>query len=71
MTLAQQLAILTAEHQHDWDTHLPLVLMAYQSAVHSTMCIPALQMLGIELWTPAALAFGKQPDAPAAALGPD
>lgn len=26
--LGQQLAILTAQHQQDWDDHLPLVLMA-------------------------------------------
>lgn len=25
-----QLAILVAEHQHDWDAHLPLVLLAYR-----------------------------------------
>ncbi|KAJ7998019.1 hypothetical protein DPEC_G00218200 [Dallia pectoralis] len=31
-TLAQQLAIVTAQHQKDWDTHLPLVLMACRSA---------------------------------------
>ncbi|CAI5696292.1 unnamed protein product [Oreochromis niloticus] len=38
-TLAQQLAILTSEHQQDWDYHLPLILMAYRSAVQdSTQC---------------------------------
>lgn len=46
MTLAQQLAILTAEHQRNWDTHLPLVLMAFRSAVlDSTSCTPALLIL--------------------------
>ncbi|XP_030595635.1 uncharacterized protein K02A2.6-like, partial [Archocentrus centrarchus] len=53
-TLAQQLAIITSEHQRDWDTHLPLILMAYRSAVQdSTQCTPALLMLGRELRTPA------------------
>lgn len=62
-TLAKQLAILTAEHQRDWDTHLPLVLMAYRSAVQdSTACSPALLMLGRELRTPAEIAFGRPPD---------
>ncbi|CAI5690254.1 unnamed protein product [Oreochromis niloticus] len=71
-TLAQQLAILTSEHQQDWDYHLPLILMAYRSAVQdSTQCTPALLMLGRELRTPAELAFGKPPDAPEAPPGRD
>lgn len=49
-TLAKQLAILTAEHQCDWDMHLPFVLLAYRSAVQdSTSCTSALLMLGQEL----------------------
>lgn len=65
-TLDQQLAILTADHQRDWDTHLPFILMAYRSAVQdSTLCTPALLMLGRELRTPPALLFGKPPDSPA------
>lgn len=69
-TLAKQLAILTAEHQRDWDTHLPLVLMAYRSAVQeSTSCMPALLMLGKELRTPVEVAFGKPPDTPAVPPG--
>lgn len=71
-TLAQQLSILTAEHQRDWDTHLPLVLMAYRSAVQdSTSCTPALLMLGRELRTPAEVAFGKPPDTFAVPPGPE
>ncbi|CAI5681311.1 unnamed protein product [Oreochromis niloticus] len=71
-TLAQQLAILTSEHQQDWDYHLPLILMAYRSAVQdSTQCTPALLMLGRELRTPAELAFGKPPDAPEVPPGRD
>ncbi|KAG7472997.1 Retrovirus-related Pol poly from transposon, partial [Solea senegalensis] len=71
-TLGQQLAILTAEHQRDWDVHLPLILLAYRSAVQdSTACTPALLMLGRELRTPAELAFGVPPEAPDAVPGPD
>ena len=70
-TLAEQLSILTSTHQRDWDTHLPLVLMACRSAVQdSTSCTPALLMLGRELRTPAELAFGRPPDAPSAPAGP-
>jgi len=62
-TLTQQLAIFTAEHQRDWDMHLPLVLMVYRSAVHdSTSCTPALLMLGQEIQTSAEVTFGKSPD---------
>ncbi|XP_023193030.1 UPF0524 protein C3orf70 homolog isoform X1 [Xiphophorus maculatus] len=71
-TLGQQLAILTAEHQRDWDEHLPLVLMACRSAVQdSTACTPSLLMLGRELRTPAELSFGRPPDAPAVSAGPE
>uniref|UniRef100_A0A3B3HNC7 Integrase catalytic domain-containing protein n=1 Tax=Oryzias latipes TaxID=8090 RepID=A0A3B3HNC7_ORYLA len=71
-TLAKQLAILTAEHQRDWDSHLPLVLLAYRSAVQdSTLCTPALLMLGRELRTPAEMVFGRTPDTPAAPPGPE
>lgn len=71
-TLAQQLAILTADHQRDWGTHLPFILMAYRLAVHdSTLCTPALLMLGRELRTPPELLFGKPPDSPAVPAGPE
>lgn len=71
-TLGQQLAILTAQHQRDWDDHLPLVLMACRSAVQeSTSCTPALLMLGRELRTPALVAFGRPPDAADTPSGPE
>uniref|UniRef100_A0A3P9J3I3 Gypsy retrotransposon integrase-like protein 1 n=1 Tax=Oryzias latipes TaxID=8090 RepID=A0A3P9J3I3_ORYLA len=71
-TLVKQLAILTSAHQSDWDEHLPLVLMAYRSAVQdSTLCTPALLMLGRELRTPAEMSFGKPPDALGAPPGPE
>ncbi|KAJ8353974.1 hypothetical protein SKAU_G00215410 [Synaphobranchus kaupii] len=71
-TMGQQLAIVTAKHQRDWDRHIPLVLMAYRSAVQdSTSCTPALLMLGRELRTPAEMAFGRAPDTPAVPPGPE
>lgn len=41
-TMQQQLAILTATHQCDWDRHIPLVLMAYRSAVQTPRTAPLL-----------------------------
>ena len=33
-TIHDMLAKHVAEHQHDWDVHLPMVMMAYQSSDH-------------------------------------
>ncbi|KAL1254314.1 hypothetical protein QQF64_016543 [Cirrhinus molitorella] len=62
-TLATQLAILTSQHQRDWDQHLPLVLWAYRTAVQeSSQCTPAALMFGRELRTPVDLVFGSAPE---------
>lgn len=54
--MQQQLAIVTADHQSDWDRHIASVLMAYHSAVQSaTNCTPALLMLAREIMTAAEL----------------
>lgn len=64
LTMQQQLAIVTADHQRDWDRHIPFVRMAYRSAVqNSTICTPPLLMLAREIRTPAEVAFGQPPDA--------
>ena len=71
-TLAQQLAIVTAKHQRDWDNHVALVLMACRSATQdSTSCSPALLMLGREIRTPAVMMVGRPPDDPGVPPGPD
>ena len=71
-TMKDQLAIATSQHQRDWDDHLPMVLMAYRSAVQtSSGCSPALLMLGRELRTPAMLAVGMPPDAKELPPGPE
>ena len=58
-TLATQLAILTSQHQRDWDRHLPLVLWSYRTAVQeSSHCTPAALMFGRELRTPVDMVFG-------------
>ncbi|RXN05567.1 Retrovirus-related Pol poly from transposon [Labeo rohita] len=70
-TLATQLAILTSQHQRDWDQHLPLVLWAYRTAVQeSSQCTPAALMFGRELRTPVDLVFGSPPE-PEIAGGPE
>ncbi|CAI5658420.1 unnamed protein product [Oreochromis niloticus] len=70
-TLATQLAILTSQHQGDWDQHLPLVLWAYRTAVQeSSQCTPAALMFGRELRTPVDLVFGAPPE-PEIAGGPE
>ncbi|CAI5656789.1 unnamed protein product [Oreochromis niloticus] len=71
-TLAEQLALVTAKHQRDWDSHVPLVLMAYRSAVQdSTSCSPALLMLAREIRTPAEMMMGRPPNADGDQPGPD
>ena len=71
-TLVEQLAIITNKHQQDWDKYLALVLMACRSAVQeSTSCTQSMLMLGRELSTPAALAFGLPPDTPPAPPRPE
>uniref|UniRef100_A0A3Q3NHK6 Gypsy retrotransposon integrase-like protein 1 n=1 Tax=Mastacembelus armatus TaxID=205130 RepID=A0A3Q3NHK6_9TELE len=70
-TLSTQLAILTSQHQKDWDQHLPLVLWAYRTAVQeSSQCTPAVLMFGRELRTPVDLVFGAPPE-PEIAGGPE
>ena len=49
-TLEAQLFKFVEDHQHDWDSYLHLLLMAYRTAVHeSTGCTPASLMLGRDL----------------------
>ena len=70
--MEQQLTIVSAKYQRDWDAHLPLELMAYRSAVpESNSCTSALLMLGRELCTPPDLAFGQPPNSPPVPFGPE
>ncbi|KAK3882386.1 hypothetical protein Pcinc_003791 [Petrolisthes cinctipes] len=62
-TLADELAKCCDESQRDWDTKLPVLLMAYRSGVHeATGYTPACLMLGRELHLPVDLATGRPPD---------
>ncbi|KAK3743518.1 hypothetical protein QZH41_015906, partial [Actinostola sp. cb2023] len=62
-TLESMMAKFTAENQRDWDVHLPLLMMAYRTAVHETTgCTPSMLMLGREAAMPVDLLMGHPPD---------
>ena len=62
-TLENQLALFVNSNQNDWDERLPLLLIAYRSAVHeSTGCNPAKLMMGRELRLPLDLTYGRPDD---------
>ena len=48
-TMEEHRSKMVAEHQKDWDRHLPLFLLAYRSAVHDTTGK-----------TPARIVFGRE-----------
>ena len=52
-TIEGMLSKFVAENQRDWDSHLPVLMMAYRSAVHETTS-----------FTPCELMFGRQIDLP-------
>ncbi|KAK3728410.1 hypothetical protein QZH41_007793 [Actinostola sp. cb2023] len=59
------MAKFTAENQRDWDVHLPLLMMAYRTAVHETTgCTPSMLMLGREAAMPVDLLMGHPPEDP-------
>ncbi|CAG2225233.1 unnamed protein product [Mytilus edulis] len=58
-TLKQMLSMFVNEHRNDWDEHIPYLMMAYRSTVHSTTkCTPNSLMLGREIRCPVDLMFG-------------
>ena len=59
-TLEMELSKFAEHQQKDWNEHIPFLMMAYRSAVHSTTgCSPAKMMLGRELKLPVDLIFGR------------
>ena len=65
-TLGDLISLYCKENQFDWDEHLSLLIMAYNSSVHSsTGFSPALMMFGREMILPADIIFGTgYPGAP-------
>lgn len=67
-TILDYLAKFVDEHQRNWDTFLPLLMMSYRSTVHqSTKQTPAMLLFGRELRIPTTLVYGSPPDAPISA----
>ena len=59
-TLETQLSMFVEDHQKDWDVYLPMLMMAYRTAVHdSTKCSPAKLMFRRELKLPIDLLYGR------------
>ena len=62
-TLENQLTVFVEKHQQDWDDHVPLILLAYCSAVHeSTGQTPSCLMFGREVNLPVDLLYGRPLD---------
>ena len=59
----QMLSIFVNSLRNDWDDHIPYIMMAYRSTVHSTTeCLPNSLMLGREIRCPVYLMFGLPVD---------
>ena len=59
-TIEDQLSRFVDSNQRDWDTHIPLLLMAYRTDVHETTgCTPAQLMMGRDLRLPIDLLIGR------------
>ena len=61
-TIQDMLAKYVAEHQRDWDVHLPIVMMVYRSNVHSsTQYTPHYLLFGHEERLPLDVMYGREP----------
>lgn len=61
-TLLEHLRKVVGENQREWDRHIPLFLMSYRSAVHSsTGQAPASVIFGHEFRLPSEIKFGVPP----------
>ncbi|GBL81190.1 Retrovirus-related Pol polyprotein from transposon 412 [Araneus ventricosus] len=64
-TILNHLYLFVSKNQTDWDTHLPLFLLAYRSADHeATGCTPADMLFGRTLRLPCDILFGRPSDTP-------
>ena len=59
-TIKTMLSLFVNDNQRDWDSHLPLLMMAYRSAVHETTgCTPSEMMFGRGIRLPVDLLYGR------------
>ena len=64
-TLTGMLTSFVSSNQKDWDEHIPFIIMAYRSAVHSsTGFTPNMMMMGREIKLPLDLIYGKARESP-------
>lgn len=64
-TLLEHLRKVVSSHQRDWDTRVPMFLLAYRSSTHDTTGLsPASILFGRELRLPCDLMFGTPPESP-------
>jgi hypothetical protein len=62
-TVEEHLRKVVASNQKDWNTMLPLFLLAYRASIHDTTGFtPASLLFGRELRLPSDLLFGTPPD---------
>ena len=63
-TLEHQIAMFVNENKREWDEHIPLLLMAYRTAIHeSTGITPAKMIMRRQLRPPFDLLMGPTPQA--------
>ncbi|GBN01476.1 hypothetical protein AVEN_209205-1, partial [Araneus ventricosus] len=64
-TILNHLSLFVSRNQTDWDTHLPLFLLAYRSAEHEvTGLTPAEMLFGRTLRLPCDILFGRPSEMP-------
>ncbi|GBN71177.1 hypothetical protein AVEN_133434-1 [Araneus ventricosus] len=64
-TILNHLSLVVSKNQNDWDSYLPLFLLAYRSADHEATGFPPSQMIcGRTLRLPCDVLFGRPSDTP-------
>ncbi|GBM52432.1 Retrovirus-related Pol polyprotein from transposon 412 [Araneus ventricosus] len=68
-TILNNLSLFVSRNQADWDTHLPLFLLAYRSAEHEvTGLTPAEMLFGRTLRLPCDILFGRPSETPSSPI---
>ncbi|GBN14381.1 Transposon Ty3-I Gag-Pol polyprotein [Araneus ventricosus] len=68
-TILNNLSLFVSRNQADWDTHLPLFLLAYRSAEHEVAGLtPAEMLFGRTLRLPCDILFGRPSETPSSPI---